>query len=181
MLGVKAAESQIADIAAVNKGGLYDTITILGFSYGGEAALQAASWLKDKGIAVDLAVTCDPVPSAVTVDGKPFPYSRVGAMPDQKPANVTNWYNIYQQFDTDSASGANMLHWGIGFPTNIYGRSITGATNREVTKNTGVDQAGKLVINPKAAHTTLAKSWLVTIQITKAITALSSGRTSYKY
>ena len=41
---------------------IYPTITILGYSNGGDAALEVATYLKQQHVAVDLAVTCDPVP-----------------------------------------------------------------------------------------------------------------------
>ena len=69
--GVGDAEKQIAAIATAKHTGVYDTITILGFSNGGDAALEVATWLKTKHITVDLAITCDPVPKPVFADFLP--------------------------------------------------------------------------------------------------------------
>ena len=123
--GVKAAEKEIKTLATTAHGKLYDTITILGYSYGGEAALEVAQWLKGSKITVDLAVTCDPVP---VWDGlKLFPYSLGGTMPTKAPANVAVWDNFYQWFDTDSLRRFNWLHWKFGVPTNVWGRAVTAA------------------------------------------------------
>ena len=143
---VTAAEAQIEKIATVNHGTpaapAYDTITILGYSNGGAAALEVADWLNTKSkqnpqpITVDLAITCDPVPRPVPADFLPFAkssWSLGGPMPTAAPKNVTNWYNFYQNFDTDSIAAANLLNVPGGLPRRIWGRTVTGATtNTEV-------------------------------------------------
>jgi hypothetical protein len=132
--GVTAAEQQIKAIATMPHGGVYDTITILGYSNGGDAALEVAAWLKTQSITVDLAITCDPVPKSVNI--LTHPWSVGGAMTTACPTNVTNWYNFYQQFDTDSLRAVNWLHIPGGLPTNIWGRTVTGATaNTQIVPN----------------------------------------------
>ena len=111
--GVGDAEKQIAAIATAKHTGVYDTITILGFSNGGDAALEVATWLKTKHITVDLAITCDPVPKPVFADFLPAAdssWSVKGKMAQPRPTNVTKWYNFYQQFDTGSLAVADLLH-----------------------------------------------------------------------
>jgi hypothetical protein len=183
---VKQAEKQIVNIAKQNHGGEYDTITILGWSYGGEAALEVASLLKADGIQVDLAITCDPVPMVPVIP--PFPYSLGGVMPTAKPANVTDWYNFYQQFDTDSLRALNWFHIKPGIPTRVRGRSVTGADNTEFIQpppNNAPALPGQVIVPPgfapATAHVGIPTLGLVTRTITAAIRLLPPSRKSFAY
>ena len=180
---VKQAEKQIVNIAKQNHNGDYDTITIVGWSYGGEAALEVASLLKKDGIQVDLAITCDPVPVLPALPL--FPYSLGGVMPTAKPANVTNWYNFYQQFDTNSLRAVNWFHIKPGIPTRIRGRSVTGAVNTEVIlppPNNAPALPGQVIaaLAPATAHVGMPTLAVVTEKITAAIKALPPSRKSYE-
>ena len=180
---VKQAEKQIVNIAKQNHDGDYDTITIVGWSYGGEAALEVASLLKKDGIQVDLAITCDPVPVLPALPL--FPYSLGGVMPTAKPANVTNWYNFYQQFDTNSLRAVNWFHIKPGIPTRIRGRSVTGAVNTEVIlppPNNAPALPGQVIaaLAPATAHVGMPTLAVVTEKITAAIKALPPSRKSYE-
>ena len=184
--GVAAAERQILAIAKQNHGGVYDTITLLGYSNGGAAALEVASWLKTQGITVDLGITCDPVPKPVASDfvpGANSSWSTGGVMPIAVPANVTTWRNYYQNFDTDSLAAANLLNVPKnlgGLPRRIWGRYVNGATNIEVLPDTPVFRGGFVLI-PASAHIYIPTSTIVTGEITTFISALPSWRKSYTY
>ena len=120
------------------------------YSYGGNAAWQVADWLNTvslfnpKPIAVNLVITCDPVPWLPAIPL--WPYSLGGALPTVQPKNVKAGYSFYQQFDTNSMWTINAAHLPLWAPTNIWGRTVTGATNTQVT------QANSPLAAASAAH-----------------------------
>jgi hypothetical protein len=134
-------------------------VLLLGYSYGGAAAMRVANWLKDRGVAVDLVVTCDPVenwkiPNAVV------------PMTDPRPANVTRWDNFYQNFDTGSILGGVMK---------VFGQRINGANT-----NTQITQANSN-LPPMSAHIDMPTLQPVCTTITNDIKAIANSRPSYKY
>lgn len=82
---------------------VYNTITIMGYSYGGHAASQLADNLKRLGIAVDLVITADP-----RVKGA------IGSGRFEKTANIGKWVNV----------------WGYGL---LSGGQVAGGENHNVT------------------------------------------------
>jgi hypothetical protein len=168
---VSIAEKQILAIAKANHGSAYDTITILGYSNGGDAALAVAAWLKTQNVTVDLAITCDPVPIGLN------PFSHVwnkgGAMPTARPTNVINWYNFYQNCDTSSLLGR----------FRIWGRTVTSANS-----NTFVSPAtfnADPVLGPLGqaaidiAHICMPELTTVCTTITTDVKALPSSKKSF--
>ena len=183
-LFVGLVEGRIAKIAKTPVNGAYPSITILGYSNGGDAALQLATYLKAQHVIVDLAITCDPVPKPVPADFIPFArssWSTGGAMKQPCPGNVTHWYNFYQQFPTeDTAELAKALH----LPTNIWGRTVAGAdTNTEVTDcDFGADPiVGRIDIDQamSKAHLYMPMLEVVRHTITDGIKELPQGKRSY--
>ena len=86
-----------------------------------------AKWLNGQGIAVDLAITCDPVPKVHTLwEFLTNTWSDKGTMQTVAPPNVDNWINYYQELDTDSMGFLNAQHWPLLAKTNIYGRLVAG-------------------------------------------------------
>lgn len=67
---------------------VYNTITIMGYSYGGHAASQAVENLRRLGIHVDLVVTADPR-EKWTLPNVTF----------SKPNTVRRWVNYYENWD----------------------------------------------------------------------------------
>ncbi len=150
-------------IAKTKQGGLFPTITILGYSNGGDAALDLATYLKTQNITVNLVITCDPVPKSVASDFLPLAqssWSTGGAMALSCPTNVQHWDNFYQQFDTNSIRLVNWFHVPGGLPTRIWGRTVTGATT-----NTKVIGGGA----PAGAHIWMPTSKSMTDTITQDI------------
>ena len=54
----------------------YDTIILIGFSFGGDAVHDLAHLLKAEGISVNLVVTLDPVPRLPKIKDKDAGYSK---------------------------------------------------------------------------------------------------------
>ena len=78
-----------------------------------------AKWLNGQGIAVDLAITCDPVPKVHTLwEFLTNTWSDKGTMQTVAPPNVDNWINYYQELDADSMGFLNAQHWPLLAKTN---------------------------------------------------------------
>lgn len=92
--GIRKAEKDINAIARRPHGEFiiydntcykYDTIILIGYSYGGDAADKVAQWLARNQIRVDLVVTIDPVAKNAGGLGK--------------GPNVSKWANLFQTVD----------------------------------------------------------------------------------
>lgn len=66
---------------------VYSSVTIMGYSFGGNAAFQTAETLRRLGVTVDMMVTLDPRQ----------PHTGMNAFNDRKPANVGRWVNYYER------------------------------------------------------------------------------------
>lgn len=66
---------------------VYSSVTLIGYSFGGNAAFQTAETLRRLGITVDTMVTLDPRQ----------PHTAWNAFNDRKPASVGRWVNYYER------------------------------------------------------------------------------------
>jgi len=168
--------NQIEAIATTKHAAAYDTIIILGYSYGGDAALALATRLNADQIAVDLALTCDPVQKGV-IPGLVYPYSQKGAaMGTPCPKNVADWENFYQQVDTRSLSALGILNY-VNVqntplpPLQIYGRTVTGAdSNQDISAQ---------ITNRATAHIEMPTLATVVDTIRRKIRNLPGSKAAY--
>lgn len=66
---------------------VYSSVSLIGYSFGGNAAFQTAETLRKLGVTVDLMVTLDPRQ----------PHTAFNAFNDRKPASVGRWVNFYER------------------------------------------------------------------------------------
>ena len=115
---VGAAVAEAERVAKKNIGGCekrFNTISVAGFSNGGDAAIQFAGHLRGDHIKIELGFTVDPVPKGLGFIWRLFPCW----WNFQRPKNARDWVNYYQKF------GGSLM---------IVGHRVTGANaNYNVT------------------------------------------------
>jgi RHS repeat-associated protein len=142
----------------------YDTITLIGYSNGAAAVLQAAKALERRNIQVDLVLTIDPIRD-------PLDGALLGRklMRTNYVDNVTKWHNIFQRMDTGSLGGIVALQ----------GQEVVGAdSNTEVFKQGFINNGMASLVD--TAHIWLPGYPATTKMITSNINALPSLRDTYK-
>ncbi len=117
----------------------YHTIIVLGYSWGGPAAVEFVKRMRDENVAINLGFTADPIPQNGFLN--PYQHSNEGPFADlTRPNNANRWVNWFQHVkipegrEIDGADENRPLFpfdFGEGHP------HILIVTHQRVTANTG--------------------------------------------
>ena len=148
----------------------YNTIIILGYSYGGATAHTIANKLKEfkivpwekeaRSIKVDLVFTIDPVKKF----HKTYPENE-GDYEFKKPSNVTTWINFYQRSDKGSFLG---MKW-------VWGDIVSDADNTKI-EDAVFEKENRI----KEAHIRMAYLESIKKKFEESLKEVPVERTSYE-
>lgn len=129
---------------------VYNTITLVGHSFGGDAAFKVANTLRKLGVRVDLVLTTDPRQSLDAAKRKTF----------SRPDSVDRWVNFYQQndpllkgFPVDGADNVNISDSGAWHGLAPHAEVVRARAAKEVMglPSCKADLSTPVYIQPKAA------------------------------